>query len=96
LPQQNPSNQTANLSSDVTKHLEKSLTGDDELLRKTVRIDVYAGNDEVAKADDANNFIQTNNSNFIYAKANKGVLATNAMNLRFLLRTTRLASLMPV
>ncbi len=39
LPQQNPSNQAADLSSDVTKHLEKSLTGDDELLRNTVQID---------------------------------------------------------
>jgi hypothetical protein len=47
LPQQNPSNQAADLSSDVTKHVENSLTGDDGLLKKTVQIDENAGNDEV-------------------------------------------------
>jgi hypothetical protein len=79
LPQQNPSKQAADLSSDVTKHLEKSLTGDDESLRKTVQIDKNAGNDEFAEADDANNVIQKNNSNFNDAEANKGILATNAI-----------------
>jgi hypothetical protein len=53
LPQQNLPNHAADPSSDVTKNLEKSLTGDDELLRKTLQIDKNAGNDEVAEADDA-------------------------------------------
>ncbi len=69
LPQQNPSNWAADLS----------LTGDDELVRKTVQIDKNAGNDKVAEADDANNVIQKNYSNFNYAEANKGILATNAI-----------------
>jgi hypothetical protein len=52
--------QASDLSSDVTKHLEKPLTGDDELLRKTVQIEENSCNDEVAEADDANNVIQKN------------------------------------
>jgi hypothetical protein len=89
LPQRNPSNQAADLSSDVTKHLEKSLTGDDELLRKTVQIDKNAGNDEVAEADDANNVIQKNNSNFNDVEANKGILATNAIESEVLIEDSK-------
>jgi hypothetical protein len=89
LPRSNPSNQAALLSSDITKHLEKSLTGDDELLRKTVQIDKNADNDEVAEADDANNVIQMNNSNFNDAEANKGILATNAIESEVLIEENK-------
>jgi hypothetical protein len=85
LPQRNPSNQAADLSSGVTKNLENPLTGDDELLRKTVQIDKNAGNDEVSETDDANNVIHKNNSNINDAEANKGNLATNAIESEVLI-----------
>jgi hypothetical protein len=52
-----PSNEAANPPRDATKNLEKYFTqviGDDEAFSKTVQINKNAGNDEVAKSDDAN------------------------------------------
>jgi hypothetical protein len=50
-----------------------------------VQIYENARNDEVAEADDANNIIQKNNSNFNSAEANKGILATNAIESEVLI-----------
>jgi hypothetical protein len=59
------------------------------LLRKTVQIDKNAGNDEGAETDDANNVIQKNDYNFNDAEANKGNLATNAIESEVLIENNK-------
>jgi hypothetical protein len=54
-----------------------------------VQIDKNAGNYEVAEADDANNVIQMNNSNFINAEATNGFLATNAIESEVLIEDNK-------
>ncbi len=50
-----------------------------------MQIDENAGNNEVAEADGANNVLQKNYSNFNDAEANKGILATNAIESEVLI-----------
>jgi hypothetical protein len=81
-PWRNPSNQAAEPPRDVTKTLEKSFTqviGDDKLFRKTVQTYKNAGNDEVAKSDDANTINDKNNADLNDAEVNKAYVATHAI-----------------
>ncbi len=82
MPQHDPSNEAANPPRDVTKNLEKSITqaiNDDELFSKTVQISTNAGNDEVAKSDDANAINDKNNVNSNDAEVNKANVVTHAI-----------------
>jgi hypothetical protein len=53
--------------------------GDDKLFRKTVQICKNAGNDEVAKSDDANAINDNNNADLNDAEVNKAHVATHAI-----------------